>query len=180
MPPLYRASLISATQRSESAILCIYPFFFGFPSHSVTTEHWVEFPVLYSTFSLVIYFTHRISGVHASIPITQFFPPPPPWFFMKLYLRTPAGVSMGGDFCPRLPLTEGLPSPPWSAHPPHSTHTAWNRPPALGFDKYIFLIGEAQLFLSFSAKSPWVGTFHADWVETPEKMRHSQQQAVRG
>ena len=34
----------------------------------VTTEHWVQFPVLYTRFSLVIYFIH--SSVHISIPIS--------------------------------------------------------------------------------------------------------------
>ena len=33
-----------------------YPLLFGYPFIEVTTEHWVEFLVLYSAFSLVIYF----------------------------------------------------------------------------------------------------------------------------
>ena len=38
----------------------------------------VEFPVLYSRLSLVIYFIY--SGVYMSIPVSQFIPPPPsPW-----------------------------------------------------------------------------------------------------
>ena len=46
----------------------------------VTTEHWVEFSVLYGRFSLVIYFIYSINGVHMSIPISQFIPPFfPPW-----------------------------------------------------------------------------------------------------
>ena len=49
--------------------------FFGFPSHLVTTEHWVEFPVLFSRFSLVIYFIHSINSVYTSIPVSQFIPP---------------------------------------------------------------------------------------------------------
>ena len=52
---------------------CI-PSFLDFLPILVTTEHWVEFPVLYSRFSLVIYFIH--SNVYMSIPISQFIPPP--------------------------------------------------------------------------------------------------------
>ena len=45
----------------------------------VTSEHWVEFLVLYSRFSLVIYFTH--SSVCLSTPISQFILTPTfsPW-----------------------------------------------------------------------------------------------------
>ena len=39
----------------------------------VPTEHWVEFPALYSRFSLVACFTHSI--VYMSIPVSQFIPP---------------------------------------------------------------------------------------------------------
>ena len=41
-----------------------------------------KFPVLYSRFSLVIYFMHSINSVYMSIPISQFIPPPlsPPWY----------------------------------------------------------------------------------------------------
>ena len=48
------------------------------PVH-VTTEHWVESPVLYSRFSSVIYFIHSI--VYMSVPISQFIPPLPSLFF---------------------------------------------------------------------------------------------------
>ena len=50
--------------------------FLDFLPIQVTTDHWVEFPVLHSMFSLVIYFIH--SSVHTSIPVSQFVPPPPP------------------------------------------------------------------------------------------------------
>ena len=60
---LYNAVLVSAVQQSESAICIHISPLFWFPSHSVTTENWVEFPVLYSRFSLVIYFIHGINGL---------------------------------------------------------------------------------------------------------------------
>ena len=40
---------------------------------SCSPERWVEFPMQYSRFSLVIYFIH--SCVYVSIPISQFIPP---------------------------------------------------------------------------------------------------------
>ena len=52
-----------------------------FPPVEVPTEHWTEFPVLYSKFSLVIYLIH--STVYMSILIFQFIPPARPlllWF----------------------------------------------------------------------------------------------------
>ena len=51
------------------------PSLLDFLPIQVTTEHWVEFPVLYSRFSLVIYFIHSINSVYVSIPISQFLPP---------------------------------------------------------------------------------------------------------
>ena len=51
----------------------IYPLFFGFPPTQVSTEYWVEFPLPYSRFLLVIYFIH--SGVYMAIPISQFIVP---------------------------------------------------------------------------------------------------------
>ena len=61
---------------------------FGFSPHSVTAEPWVEFPVLYSTFSLVISFIHSINTAYVSIPIPQFTPPPPlpPWHLHICFL----------------------------------------------------------------------------------------------
>ena len=34
-------------------------------------QHWVEFPVVYSLFSLVTYFMHSINSVYMSVPISQ-------------------------------------------------------------------------------------------------------------
>ena len=53
-----------------------YPRFWGdfFPIY-VTTEHWVEFPVLYNKFSLMIYFIHRIGSVYMPISVSQLIPP---------------------------------------------------------------------------------------------------------
>ena len=39
-------------------------------------EHYAEFPVLCSMFSLVIHFIHSTSSVYVWIPISQFLPPP--------------------------------------------------------------------------------------------------------
>ena len=48
--------LISTVQQSESAIyIYIYPLLFGFPSYLGHHRALVEFSVLYSRFSLVIY-----------------------------------------------------------------------------------------------------------------------------
>ena len=77
---LYNIVLVSAVQQSESAI-CIHitPLFrISFPFRSPQSS---EFPVLYSRFSLVIYFIHSINSAYMSIPISQFIPTPPflPW-----------------------------------------------------------------------------------------------------
>ena len=54
----------------------IYFLFFGFPSHLDPTKHWVEFPVLYSRFLLVIYFIcGKCIYVNSSLPVH----PPHPW-----------------------------------------------------------------------------------------------------
>ena len=48
----------------------IYFLFFGFPSHLDPTKHWVEFPVLYSRFLLVIYFIcGKCIYVNSSLPV---------------------------------------------------------------------------------------------------------------
>ena len=70
-------------------ISCIYthiPYFFNFHSIYVTTEHWVEFPILHSRFSLVIHFIN--SSVYVLIPVSQFTPPPffPLWCPYACYL----------------------------------------------------------------------------------------------
>ena len=59
--------LIPAVQQSESAMLIhiFLLFFLDFLPIWVTTEHWVEFPGLYSRVSLVIYFIHSINSVYS-------------------------------------------------------------------------------------------------------------------
>ena len=80
---LLEAGTVSAKQQSEPALcsvymcVCVYIYiererrfyiynlyFLDFLPIQVTTEHWVEFPVLYSRLSLVVYFIHRISSVY--------------------------------------------------------------------------------------------------------------------
>ena len=58
------------------------PSFLDFLPIQVTTEHWVEYPELYSRFSLVMYFIHSINSVHMSTPISQFitYPQFSPWY----------------------------------------------------------------------------------------------------
>ena len=70
----------SYVQQSGSDIY-ISPFFFGFPSHSVTAEHWGEAPVLQSRFSFVIYSREDINSASLSVPVSQFtlFPSFPHW-----------------------------------------------------------------------------------------------------
>ena len=76
-------SFLLYSKVSQSYIY-IYPLFFSFPSHLVTTEHGVEFPVLYSRFSLVIYFIH--SSIYMSVPISPFIPLPfPPLVTISLF-----------------------------------------------------------------------------------------------
>ena len=45
----------------------MYPLLDSFPMWTIT-EYWVEFPVLYSRFLLVIYFIHQIRSVAQSCP----------------------------------------------------------------------------------------------------------------
>ena len=48
---------------------CTYiPSFLDFFPIWVTTEHWVEFPALYSRFSSVIYFIHECTYVNPNLP----------------------------------------------------------------------------------------------------------------
>ena len=54
----------------------ITPPFCEFLPIQATTEHWIEFPVLYSKFSLVIYVIH--SEVYMSNPVSHFIPSPFP------------------------------------------------------------------------------------------------------
>ena len=71
----------------------IYPLFLDFLPNYATTEHWVEIPMLYSGFSLVIYFI--LCTVYMSIPIFQFIPPPSPdphihIFILNIYVSISA------------------------------------------------------------------------------------------
>ena len=68
---------IPAIQQSEPIIYIythIYPCFLDFLPIKFTTEHWVEFPVLYSRSLLVVDFAHSISNVYTSTPVSQFIP----------------------------------------------------------------------------------------------------------
>ena len=47
------------------------PFHFGLPSHLSQHKHYVEFPMLYSRFSLVICLMHSVNSVYASILISH-------------------------------------------------------------------------------------------------------------
>ena len=74
------AKRISYTYTCSPSFLDLLPI-------QVTIEHWVEFPVLYSRFSLVIYFIPIC--VYMSIPISWFISPSlPPWhpYIFSLYL----------------------------------------------------------------------------------------------
>ena len=62
--------------RKVNQLFVYIPSFLDFLPIQVTTEHRVEFPVLYNRFSLVLYFKH--SRVYMSTPISKFIPPPCP------------------------------------------------------------------------------------------------------
>ena len=66
----------------------ITSFWISFPS--ITTEQGIEFPVLYSSFSLVAYFIHS-SGVYQSI--SQFIPPPHPPLVSMFVLYVHVSIS---------------------------------------------------------------------------------------
>ena len=72
------------TAKWISRMYTYMPSFLDFLSIQATTEHWVEFPVLPSRFSLVIYFIHN--SVYTSIPISQFILPPLPFPLWYLYI----------------------------------------------------------------------------------------------
>ena len=57
--------------------LYVYPLLSGLPSHSGRHSA-LEFPVIYSMLSLVIYFIHSSNSVFVSIPISQCLPHPRP------------------------------------------------------------------------------------------------------
>ena len=76
VPLPYNVVLVSIVQQNESTV-CSHispPSLLDFLPIQVTTEHYIEFFVLYSRFLLVIYFLHNC--VYMSIPIYQVIPSP--------------------------------------------------------------------------------------------------------
>ena len=74
-------------QQNESPIRKHIPSFPGFLAVQVSTERWVEFPVLYSRSSLVVCFIHNISRVYMSVPTSQFsLSPRPPLFPLDIHM----------------------------------------------------------------------------------------------
>ena len=72
---LYDVVLLSSVQQSESAV-CIHIspcFWISFPFRPPQSIEQIEFPVLYSRFSLVSCFIH--SSEYMSVPISNFIPP---------------------------------------------------------------------------------------------------------
>ena len=64
---------ICCSSKWSSYIYTYIHFFIDFVTIKAITEYWIEFPVLYSRFLLVIYFIYR--SPYMSIPISQFIPP---------------------------------------------------------------------------------------------------------
>ena len=67
----YSVVLASAGQRVESAV-CVRISHVDFIPIWVTTQHWVEFPVIFGRLSWVICFILSINRVYMSIPVSQF------------------------------------------------------------------------------------------------------------
>ena len=66
---LYSVVLVSAVQQMNQLCVSICPTVLDFLPINVTTENWVEFSVLYSGFSLVIYFIyHSLAQLLQSCP----------------------------------------------------------------------------------------------------------------
>ena len=87
----YTAKRIRLTYTYIPSVLYFLPI-------QVTTEHRVEFPVLYSRFSVVIYFIHSINSVCMSIPIFQFIPMVS-WAQFQFCKLKRALETDGGDGC---------------------------------------------------------------------------------
>ena len=71
---LYSVVFISAVQQSESAIYIHLSSLFWISCPFRSPES-IEFPVLYSWFSLVIYFIHSLNNVYMSVSTSRFLPP---------------------------------------------------------------------------------------------------------
>ena len=88
---LYNIVLVSAIQTSELVMFTYIPSFFaggGFLPFQLTTEHWVEFPMLYNGFSLIIYFIHRISNIHTSNAISNSFQPSSLFVYIHFFFKS--------------------------------------------------------------------------------------------
>ena len=72
--------------KANKLYVYIYPLYFwiSFPFRS--PEYWVAFPVLYSRFSLVMYFIHSINSGYMSIPIFPFIPYPFPLLGIPMFV----------------------------------------------------------------------------------------------
>ena len=64
------------TEKWVSYTCTCFHSFLDFLPIQVAIELWVDFPVLFTRFSLVIYFTHSKNSVYMSVPISQLFAPP--------------------------------------------------------------------------------------------------------
>ena len=64
---LYNVVSVSAYSKVNQQYMYKYPCFLDFLPIWVTSGHWVESPVLYSKFLLVVYFIHSINSVYMSI-----------------------------------------------------------------------------------------------------------------
>ena len=85
---ILQASTLESVAMSSSRIYT--PSLLDFLPISIqfTTDLWVEFPVLCSSFSLLICFIHSSNSVNVSIPVSQFIPPPPLTAWCFLHIRS--------------------------------------------------------------------------------------------
>ena len=67
---IYKVVLVNFQVYSKANPLCIniYPFLFRFFSHQVTTQYWVNFPMLYSRSPSPVYSIYN--SVYISVPTT--------------------------------------------------------------------------------------------------------------
>ena len=65
------------TENLISYMYTYIPSFLDFFPILVTKKHWIEFPELYSRFSLVFCFIHSTNSGYMSMPLSQFIPPTP-------------------------------------------------------------------------------------------------------